>query len=303
MANIKFTNFARSKVATGIGAGDTTLAITGGTGALFPALTGAEYFYLTLENSSLVREIVKVTARTTDTLTIVRAQDGTTAVAWVAGDVVSLRFNAAAISEAVTGTLLAANNLSDVANAATARANIGAVTSGDYIGAATATTQTPGDNSTKVATTAYVLANAQTTPSASETVQGKVELATNAEVLTGTDTARAVTPAGLNAVAFGVGQTYKTAASVGKGALSTTYTNTSNKATTQIAQLSTNGGGGGYFVATVDGVSIPGGGITAGGGDYYGGTITFIVPPGKTYSLAIIAQAGSPVLRSWIELS
>lgn len=156
MPNIKFTNFARSKVATGINSSATTLAITGGTGALFPALTGAEYFYLTLENSSLVREIVKVTARTADTLTIVRAQDGTTAVAWVAGDVVSLRFNAAAISEAVTGTLLAANNLSDVANAATARANIGAVASGDYIGAATAATQTAGDNSTKVATTAYV---------------------------------------------------------------------------------------------------------------------------------------------------
>lgn len=78
MANIKFTNFARSKVATGINSSATTLAITGGTGALFPALTGAEYFYLTLENSSLVREIVKVTARTADTLTIVRAQDGTT---------------------------------------------------------------------------------------------------------------------------------------------------------------------------------------------------------------------------------
>jgi hypothetical protein len=130
MANIKFTNFARSKVATGINSSATTLAITGGTGALFPALTGAEYFYLTLENSSLVREIVKVTARTADTLTIVRAQDGTTAVAWVAGDVVSLRFNAAAIADAVTGTLLAANNLSDIGSAATARANLSAAAYG-----------------------------------------------------------------------------------------------------------------------------------------------------------------------------
>jgi len=105
MANIKFTNFARSKVATGINSSATTLAITGGTGALFPALTGAEYFYLTLENSSLVREIVKVTARTADTLTIVRAQDGTTAAAWVAGDTVSLRFNALAITESIGNAL------------------------------------------------------------------------------------------------------------------------------------------------------------------------------------------------------
>lgn len=36
-------------------------------------------------------------------------------------------------------------------------------------------------------------------PSASETVQGKVELATNAEAVTGTDTSRAVTPAGVAA--------------------------------------------------------------------------------------------------------
>lgn len=101
MANIKFTNFARSKVATGITSGDTTLSITGGSGALFPALTAGQYFYLTLENASRVREIVKVTARAADTLTIVRAQDGTTAMAWVAGDTVSLRFNALAITESI----------------------------------------------------------------------------------------------------------------------------------------------------------------------------------------------------------
>jgi hypothetical protein len=39
--------------------------------------------------------------------------------------------------------------------------------------------------------------NGITVPSASETVAGKVELATDAEVQTGTDTVRAVTPAGL----------------------------------------------------------------------------------------------------------
>lgn len=38
-------------------------------------------------------------------------------------------------------------------------------------------------------------------PAASETVSGKVELATSAEAVTGTDTARAVTPAGVKAVA------------------------------------------------------------------------------------------------------
>jgi hypothetical protein len=105
MANIKFTNFARSKVATGINASATTLSITGGSGALFPAITGAEYFYLTLENASLVREIVKVTARAADTLTIVRGQDNTTALTWNAGDIASLRFNAAAIGDSVLASV------------------------------------------------------------------------------------------------------------------------------------------------------------------------------------------------------
>lgn len=156
MANIKFTNFARTALAVGVGSGDVTMSVTGGTGALFPALTAGQYFYATLENATLDREIVKVTARAADTFTVARAQDNTTARTWVAGDIVSLRFVAAAISDAVVGTLLAAHNLSDVGSAATARANIGALAAGDNIGAATATTPAAVDNSNRVATTAYV---------------------------------------------------------------------------------------------------------------------------------------------------
>lgn len=65
-----------------------------------------------------------------------------------------------------------------------------------FTGTPTAPTPTNGDNSTKIATTAFVLANAST-PDATETTKGKVELATNAEVQAGTDTTRVVTPAGL----------------------------------------------------------------------------------------------------------
>jgi len=101
MANIKFTNFARAKLTVGIGTGTTSFTITGGSGVLFPALTAGQYFYATLENAALAHEIVKVTARATDTLTVVRAQDGTTALAWNAGDTIALRFTAAAIADAV----------------------------------------------------------------------------------------------------------------------------------------------------------------------------------------------------------
>lgn len=65
-------------------------------------------------------------------------------------------------------------------------------------GTPTAPTASLGTNTTQLATTAFVLANA-TIPDATETVAGKVELATNAEVQAGTDTTRAVTPAGMKA--------------------------------------------------------------------------------------------------------
>lgn len=101
MANIKFTNFAHSRLAVGIGPGDTSISVTGGHGARFPALGAGEYFYATLEDASNNREIVKVTARATDVLTVVRAQDNTSALSWNAGDTIALRLNAAAITDFV----------------------------------------------------------------------------------------------------------------------------------------------------------------------------------------------------------
>lgn len=79
-------------------------------------------------------------------------------------------------------------------------ARSGANTDITSLGTVTTATQSPGDNTTKVATTAFVTA---ATPAASATVSGLVELATTAETQTGTDTGRAVTPAGLaGAVGF-----------------------------------------------------------------------------------------------------
>jgi hypothetical protein len=105
MNDILFTNFASSQLSVGINASATTIVLELGHGARFPAPTSGDYFYVTLENASLVREIVKVTARTSDTLTVVRAQDGTTAVSWLAGDTVALRLNAAAINTLVNNSV------------------------------------------------------------------------------------------------------------------------------------------------------------------------------------------------------
>jgi hypothetical protein len=91
----QFTNNAATTLASGITAIATSLTVASGTGALFPTLAGSNYFFCTLANNAGTVEIVKVTARTTDTFTIVRGQDNTTAAAWVTGDKVELRVTAA----------------------------------------------------------------------------------------------------------------------------------------------------------------------------------------------------------------
>lgn len=98
---IKHTNFASSKLAVGIGASDVTLSVTGTQGARFPVLGAGDYCYLVIENATKQREIVKATARSSDTFTVVRGQDDTTAQAWIAGDTVSLRFVKAAIADSL----------------------------------------------------------------------------------------------------------------------------------------------------------------------------------------------------------
>uniref|UniRef100_A0A6M3XS05 Putative pectate lyase n=1 Tax=viral metagenome TaxID=1070528 RepID=A0A6M3XS05_9ZZZZ len=92
-ATIKWTNNASSILAAGISAGATSITVTTGDGDEFPAVAAPHYFMLTLVDSAGRREIVKCTARValSDTMTIVRAQESTTARAYVTGDAVSLR--------------------------------------------------------------------------------------------------------------------------------------------------------------------------------------------------------------------
>lgn len=94
-----WTNNATSTLLADISAGDLSLAVQSGIGALFPSPTGTDIFYCTLDDGTNI-EIVKVTARSTDTFTIVRAQDGTTAHAFAAATptTVELRVTAAAFT-------------------------------------------------------------------------------------------------------------------------------------------------------------------------------------------------------------
>ena len=99
--NVQFSNFAATTLAGGISAGATSASLAVGTGALFPTLTGSQYFWAVLVDAAtgLTKEIVKVTARTTDTVTITRAQEGTAASAFIAGDKFELRLTNQAIND------------------------------------------------------------------------------------------------------------------------------------------------------------------------------------------------------------
>lgn len=92
---IKFANNASAPLASAISSTSTAVILTAGRGAAFPTLGTGDYFYATLVNSSNLLEIVKVTARTGDTLTVVRGQDGTASRAYSAGDKLELRITAA----------------------------------------------------------------------------------------------------------------------------------------------------------------------------------------------------------------
>lgn len=99
---VKFTNNASATLATGINSSVTSIQVTSSQGGQFPTLAAGDYFFATLIDSSNNIEIVKVTARSADTLTVVRGQDDTIAKAYVAGDKIELRTTAASLNAIAT---------------------------------------------------------------------------------------------------------------------------------------------------------------------------------------------------------
>ena len=96
--SILYANNAKSTLATDITDVATELTLFAGTGSLFPSPTGGDYFKLTVVSSDGSLEIMHCTARTADTCTVVRAQEGTTAKAFSSGAVVANRFTAGSIA-------------------------------------------------------------------------------------------------------------------------------------------------------------------------------------------------------------
>ena len=94
---IRFTNNAATTLSSGINASVTSIPLTDGSD--FPALDVTnDHAYITIKDSNNT-EIVKATARSGNTLTVVRAQDGTSANSFASGEKVELRVTAISLIE------------------------------------------------------------------------------------------------------------------------------------------------------------------------------------------------------------
>jgi hypothetical protein len=112
MAILKNKNFASSLLNDGINSSDTSLVVTSAEGTKFPAtgyfmgaLWGSAYPSPSLDPD---RELVKVTLTSGDTFSIARAQEGTTAKSWSAGDNIAAVLTAGKVNEI---EVLSQNNL------------------------------------------------------------------------------------------------------------------------------------------------------------------------------------------------
>ncbi len=108
---LKLANNAVSTLAASINTAVTSLAVASGDASKFPTLGAGDWFPLTIVDPSGNMEVVRVTARSGATLTIVRAQEGTTAKSFAAGSKCDVRLTAAALAalpidvSTISGTL------------------------------------------------------------------------------------------------------------------------------------------------------------------------------------------------------
>lgn len=95
-------NFAVSLVATAPSpaTSGTTLSVTTGEGALFPAVPfNASIWPANAAPTAANAEVVRVTARSTDALTIVRAQESSTARTVIVGDKIAASVTAKTLTD------------------------------------------------------------------------------------------------------------------------------------------------------------------------------------------------------------
>ena len=92
---VVFSNNGKTTLAANVSSSATSISVADG--SVFPSLGSGEVFFCTFDDGTN-NEIVKVTAISSNTLTVVRAQESTTARAFSAGDAAELRLTAGILS-------------------------------------------------------------------------------------------------------------------------------------------------------------------------------------------------------------
>jgi len=100
--SVLYTNNAKTTLSASLNNSATSLSVASSSG--FPSLSGSHYFYATLDDNTNL-EVVKVTAVSGTTWTVVRGQDNTSATAFSSGDTIELRLNAALLTDVVNDAL------------------------------------------------------------------------------------------------------------------------------------------------------------------------------------------------------
>jgi hypothetical protein len=148
MSLFVFSNNASTLIASGISPSSTTVTCAAGQGALFPAISAGQVAACTLEDVNGNIEVVYATGRTGDTLTINRAQEGTTALSFASGSRLEQRVTEGVIASFLqkTGgdTLSGTTNLSGVLSLGSG----GSIQGGEVAGAALRSQ--PGDTSNQI---------------------------------------------------------------------------------------------------------------------------------------------------------
>jgi hypothetical protein len=131
MADQLFVNNVKTTLAADITSdSQTSIQVTSATG--FPAPTGSQYFMIAIYDQlgGTMQEMVKCTAVSGVTCTVVRAQEGSTAQSSISAGAILIvapptKGSFETLQTAIAARLVAANDLSDLASAAAARGNLG----------------------------------------------------------------------------------------------------------------------------------------------------------------------------------
>ena len=128
-----FANGAAATLSGTLAQGGTTMTLAAGTGAKFPSITGSDYFYATLFTKDAFAveqniEVVKVTARTGDTLTLVRdieTMTGQSGGFAYDGNATTVYVQQRNTAKTMDNMLQKSGNLAGLADNAAARTNLG----------------------------------------------------------------------------------------------------------------------------------------------------------------------------------